>query len=112
MHPLTWRYDLIFDFDSFLTTISQNVWLWTADHQLDSDQSESQIDVFSGRGILIEGENVWLVGTASEHHAIYQYRVNGASNVYMGLIQTETPYYQPNPGMQFNSSRIICTDAS
>ncbi|CCA67681.1 probable glucan 1,3-beta-glucosidase [Serendipita indica DSM 11827] len=75
----------------------ENVWLWTADHQLDDDPAESQIDVFSGRGILIEGENVWLVGTGSEHHAIYQYRVNGATNVYMGLIQTETPYYQPNP---------------
>ncbi|KAG8832104.1 hypothetical protein FRC17_002050 [Serendipita sp. 399] len=75
----------------------ENVWLWTADHQLDNDAQETQIDVFSGRGILVEGTNVWLVGTGSEHHAIYQYRFDGAKNVYAGLIQTETAYYQPNP---------------
>jgi glucan 1,3-beta-glucosidase len=34
---------------------------------------------------------------ASEHHAIYQYSLVGAKNHYMGLIQTETPYYQPSP---------------
>ncbi|PVG03211.1 putative glucan 1,3-beta-glucosidase [Serendipita vermifera] len=75
----------------------ENVWLWTADHQLDDDSNESQIDVFSGRGILVEGKNVWLIGTASEHHVLYQYRFVNAQNVYAGLIQTETPYFQPNP---------------
>jgi glucan 1,3-beta-glucosidase len=34
---------------------------------------------------------------ASEHFALYQYSLVGAKNHYMGLIQTETPYYQPNP---------------
>ncbi|KAG8819818.1 hypothetical protein FRC19_009502 [Serendipita sp. 401] len=75
----------------------ENVWFWTADHQLDNDPQETQIDVFSGRGILVEGTDVWLVGTGSEHHAIYQYRFIGAKNIYAGLIQTETPYYQPSP---------------
>ncbi|KAJ7079293.1 exo-beta-1,3-glucanase [Mycena belliarum] len=76
----------------------ENVWVWNADHDLD-DPAESQINVFSGRGVLVESTNgpVWLVGTASEHHVIYQYSIKNAKNVYAGLIQTETPYFQPTP---------------
>jgi len=38
-----------------------------------------------------------MVGTASEHHVLYQYSLVGAQNHYLGLIQTESPYYQPSP---------------
>ncbi|KAG8930575.1 hypothetical protein FRC02_004038 [Tulasnella sp. 418] len=79
---------------------AEGTWVWTADHSLDEeDHSEGQIDVFTGRGILSESTNgpVWLVGTGSEHHAIVQYSFVNSKNVYAGLIQTETPYYQPNP---------------
>jgi glucan 1,3-beta-glucosidase len=34
---------------------------------------------------------------ASEHHALYQYSLTGAINHFLGLIQTETPYYEPSP---------------
>lgn len=37
----------------------ENVWLWTADHDLDSADN-TQISVYSGRGLLVEGQNVWL----------------------------------------------------
>jgi glucan 1,3-beta-glucosidase len=77
----------------------EGTWVWTADHDLD-DSGERQIDVYSGRGILSESTNgpVWMIGTASEHHAIVQYSFVSSKNVYAGLIQTETPYYQPSPG--------------
>jgi len=39
--------------------------------------------------------NIWLYGTAVEHHALYQLVNTG--DIFMGFIQTETPYYQPNP---------------
>ncbi|KAJ6469222.1 exo-beta-1,3-glucanase [Mycena vulgaris] len=70
----------------------ENVWVWNADHDLD-DPNQTQINSFSGRGILVESARgpVWLVGTASEHHVIYQYAFNNAQNIYAGLIQTETP---------------------
>ncbi|KAJ2920461.1 hypothetical protein H1R20_g16632, partial [Candolleomyces eurysporus] len=72
-------------------------WVWLADHDLDND-GVSQISVYSGRGILSESQGpVWLIGTGSEHHVLYQYRLVGAKDHYMGLIQTETPYYQPTP---------------
>ncbi|CAE6442407.1 unnamed protein product [Rhizoctonia solani] len=72
-------------------------WCWTADHDLD-DPAQRQIDVYAGRGILIESKGpVWLIGSGSEHHALYQYNLVGAENVYLGLIQTETPYWQPTP---------------
>lgn len=37
----------------------ENVWLWTADHDLDSAEN-TQISVYSGRGLLVEGKNIWL----------------------------------------------------
>jgi glucan 1,3-beta-glucosidase len=38
-----------------------------------------------------------MYGTAVEHHVLYEYQLVGANNVFMGYIQTETAYYQPNP---------------
>ncbi|KAG8922282.1 hypothetical protein FRC01_014240 [Tulasnella sp. 417] len=77
----------------------EGTWVWTADHDLDHT-GEGQIDVYSGRGTVSESANgpVRLIGTASEHHAIVQYSFVNSKNVYAGLIQTETPYYQPSPG--------------
>ncbi len=75
----------------------ENVWLWTADHELDQSD-HSQIDIYNGRGMLVESQGpVWLYGTASEHSQLSQYQFQGAKDVFMGCIQTETPYYQPNP---------------
>lgn len=37
----------------------ENVWLWTADHDLDS-ANNTQISVYSGRGLLVEGQTIWL----------------------------------------------------
>jgi glucan 1,3-beta-glucosidase len=51
------------------------------------------------RGFLIESADgpVWLYGTAAEHNALYDYQISHASNVFMGIIQHETAYYQGNP---------------
>ncbi|KAK1756301.1 pectate lyase superfamily protein-domain-containing protein [Echria macrotheca] len=76
----------------------ENTWYWVADHSLEPSANNGQIDVFNGRGVLIEGEGpVWGFGTASEHSVLYNYQFNNASNIYLALIQTETPYYQGNP---------------
>ncbi len=40
---------------------------------------------------------MWLYGTASEHSVLYQYQTVDASNIFMGMIQTESPYYQTAP---------------
>ncbi|KAF2642104.1 beta-1,3-glucanase [Massarina eburnea CBS 473.64] len=75
----------------------ENVWLWTADHELDQTD-HSQIDIYNGRGMLVESQGpVWLYGTASEHSQLYQYQFQNAKDIFFGAIQTETPYYQPNP---------------
>ena len=50
-----------------------------------------------GRGLHVEASNVWLWANGVEHHANYQYQFNGASNIFAGFIQTETPYYMPTP---------------
>ncbi|GLA17146.1 hypothetical protein AnigIFM62618_004269 [Aspergillus niger] len=75
----------------------ENTWFWTADHDLDAS-GHGQINIYNGRGVLLESEGpAWLYGTAAEHNQLYNYQVSNAKNVFMGLIQTETPYYQANP---------------
>ena len=76
----------------------ENTWYWVADHSLEPSANNGQIDVFNGRGVLIEGQGpVWGWATASEHSVLYNYQFSNASDIYLALIQTETPYYQGNP---------------
>eukprot|EP01125_Pyxidicula_operculata_P021932 TRINITY_DN8769_c0_g1_i1.p1 TRINITY_DN8769_c0_g1~~TRINITY_DN8769_c0_g1_i1.p1 ORF type:complete len:723 (-),score=182.65 TRINITY_DN8769_c0_g1_i1:110-2278(-) len=79
----------------------ENVWGWTADHDLDRG---SQINVYNGRGLLCESQSgpVWLYGTAMEHNLYYQYNFLNSRNVMMGMIQTETPYFQPSTQTPFS----------
>ena len=76
----------------------ENVWLWVADHDVE-DPALSQITVYAGRGVYVGSTagTFWFVGTSSEHHTLYQYQLSATKNIFMGQIQTETPYYQPNP---------------
>lgn len=73
-------------------------WLWTADHDIE-DPELRQITIFNGRGLYIDraAGPLWLWGTAVEHHVLYEYQLAGVSQIFMGEIQTETAYYQPNP---------------
>lgn len=79
------------------TIYLENNWFWVADHDLDRSD-HSQINIYSGRGVLIEStQHAWLYGTSSEHSQLYNYQVANAKNIYMGVIQSETPYMQSNP---------------
>ncbi|KAM7183947.1 glucan 1,3-beta-glucosidase [Naviculisporaceae sp. PSN 640] len=95
---------LLFHLKPHASGYFENVWLWTADHDNDANifgqptSTSTQINVYVGRGALIESTNPsWFYGGGSEHNTLYQYQLVGAENVFMGHIQTETPYYQPNP---------------
>lgn len=92
---------LMFHLTSSASAYLSNVWLWTADHDLDEgDPVNTQVSVYNARGMLIESQNpVWLYGTASEHSVLYQYQFYHAKNVLAGMIQTESPYYQPVPSL-------------
>lgn len=75
----------------------ENNWFWVADHELDLPDHD-QINIFNGRGVLVESQSpVWMYGSSAEHSQLYNYQVNDAKNLYMGAIQTETPYWQSNP---------------
>ena len=75
----------------------ENNWFWVADHELDLSD-HGQVDIYNGRGVLIESQGpVWMYGTSSEHSQLYNYQVANAKDVYMGIIQSETPYMQANP---------------
>ncbi|KAI1850545.1 hypothetical protein JX266_003827 [Neoarthrinium moseri] len=71
---------------------AENLWGWVADHGLDGPEAQN---IAVGRGALIEStQPTWLVGSSFEHCTLYQYSLNKASNVYIGLQQTEAPYWQ------------------
>jgi glucan 1,3-beta-glucosidase len=89
---------LLLHVTSQATIYLENNWFWVADHELDLSD-HNQINIFNGRGVLIESTNgpVWMYGTSSEHSVLYNYQVANAANVWMGHIQSETPYFQSNP---------------
>jgi glucan 1,3-beta-glucosidase len=79
----------------------ENVWGWVADHALDHPATAPPQNIAVGRGALVEsgsgssgGGPTWLVGTSFEHATLYQYALRGARDVYLGLHQSETPYWQ------------------
>ncbi|KAI0200912.1 pectate lyase superfamily protein-domain-containing protein [Astrocystis sublimbata] len=76
----------------------ENTWLWAADHDIE-DSKNTQITIFSGRGIYVESTegNIWMVGTASEHNHLYNYQFANTKNIFVSMFQTETPYYMPLP---------------
>ncbi|KAH8157033.1 hypothetical protein CIB48_g11215 [Xylaria polymorpha] len=99
----------------------ENVWAWVADHDNDysvynsPDKLVNQISVYGARGMLIESQGPsWFYGTGSEHSVMYNYQLNNAKNIYLGHIQTETPYYQPNPvaPAPFTSAQSFAADPS
>ena len=64
----------------------ENVWAWSADHDIDTS-SETQINVFTGRGILIESQGpCWFYASGSEHSVLYQYNLVGAQDIYLGMV--------------------------
>lgn len=56
----------------------------------------------------------WLWGTSVEHNVLYQYQLSGATNLLMGLIQTESPYYQVEPAAPapFSNGLVFVDDPS
>lgn len=80
----------------------ENNWFWVADHDID-DPSLSQISIYAGRGLYCESRRgaIWLIGTAVEHHTLYQYQFDNTKNIFAGQIQTETAYYQPKPNATY-----------
>lgn len=71
----------------------ENMWGWTADHSLDWQGARQNIA--TGRGILIEAiRGTWLTGTGFEHNTLYNYNLHNSQNVFAGMQQAETAYWQ------------------
>ncbi|KAJ0271070.1 hypothetical protein CBS470a_013331 [Colletotrichum nupharicola] len=85
--------------DLMFTTVGPTPGAILVEWNINADsQGSAGLWVYTARGLLIEStEAVWLYGTASEHAVYYQYNLFGAQNVFAGLLQTESPYYQPMP---------------
>lgn len=88
---------LLFHMTPTSSAYIENAWLWVADHDMDVPTQDT-IDVYSARGLLIESKGpTWLYGTAVEHNILYQYQLSGAENIMLGVVQTESPYFQAVP---------------
>ncbi|RMZ92088.1 hypothetical protein DV736_g646, partial [Chaetothyriales sp. CBS 134916] len=75
----------------------ENTWFWVADHELDL-AGHNKTNIYNGRGVLIESQGpVWLYATSSEHSQLYNYQVSNGKDIFMAIIQTETPYMQAAP---------------
>jgi hypothetical protein len=74
----------------------ENLWIWTADHDIDSQvDPQEKINIYTARGALIESHGpTWFYGGASEHSQMYQWQLSGARNIFLGHVQSESPYYQ------------------
>ncbi|KAG4434978.1 hypothetical protein IFR05_009532 [Cadophora sp. M221] len=65
----------------------ENIWAWVSDHDIDSSEDQTQIDVYVSRGILIESQGpTWLYGTSSEHCVLYQYQLFDAKDIFLGMV--------------------------
>ncbi|RVX69613.1 hypothetical protein B0A52_06677 [Exophiala mesophila] len=88
---------LMMHITSQATAYVENCWFWVADHELDMP-AHNQTNIYNGRGLLVESHGpVWLYGTSSEHHQLYNYQLDGARDVFMATLQAETAYMQSAP---------------
>ncbi|KAI1452083.1 glycoside hydrolase family 55 protein [Annulohypoxylon moriforme] len=95
---------LMFHLTSSGSGYFENMWLWGSDHMIDdpnlndANNTMEQNSIYIARGFLIESTKAtWLYATASEHAVFYQYNFHKASNIFAGMLQTESPYFQPTP---------------
>lgn len=64
------------------------------DHDIES-RDQTRINVYGGRGVLIESTGPsWIHSVSNEHSTLYNWQLSGARNLYLGHIQSETPYFQ------------------
>ncbi|GAB7356707.1 hypothetical protein MBLNU459_g7413t1 [Dothideomycetes sp. NU459] len=88
---------LLVHITSTASLIMSNNWGWVSDHELDLPD-HNQINIYNGRGILIESQGpFWMYGGSFEHSMLYNFQTANAKDIYMGAIQSETAYMQDNP---------------
>ncbi|PRP81499.1 putative exo-beta-1,3-glucanase [Planoprotostelium fungivorum] len=72
----------------------ENVWGWTADHDIDN-RPYLVTNVSVARGLLVESRQAtWLHGISFQHHAVYQINIRQAVSIFLGLHETEAPFWQ------------------
>lgn len=77
----------------------ENIWGWNADHAVDNATAglggAYGTSIQTGRGALVESRSpTFFVGVAMEHCTFYSIMEHEAENLWLGMIQDETPYWQ------------------
>lgn len=85
-----WAAFLLLHVTHSASLITSNNWGWVSDHEMDLPD-HNQIDIYNGRGVLIESQGpVWMYGSSFEHSQLYNYQVANAKEIYLGVMQSET----------------------
>jgi hypothetical protein len=100
----------------FSSAYVENVWGWNADHGIDPTAGANGVSIQTGRGALVESKSpTFFVGVAMEHCSLYSVHSYNARNLFLGMIQDETPYWQrdnPAPSNWTQSSKYHDPDFS
>jgi glucan 1,3-beta-glucosidase len=64
------------------------------DHDVESYE-QTRINIYGARGVLIGSQGPsWIHSASNEHSTLYNWQLYNAKNIYLGAIQSETPYFQ------------------
>ncbi|KAK6507602.1 hypothetical protein TWF481_006029 [Arthrobotrys musiformis] len=82
-----------------ITRHASNVYLENNYYASASHQSSQPLDVYVGRGVLIDGTQggLWLYSITSENSVLYQYQIQNSAKIFASGLKSTNPSFQPNP---------------
>ncbi|KAK6336819.1 hypothetical protein TWF718_009607 [Orbilia javanica] len=77
----------------------ENNYYGSAAYQSIQPSPSRPLDVYVGRGVLIDGSpgGIWLYSTVSENSVLYQYQFQNSANIFASGLESTNPSYQSNP---------------
>ncbi|KAK6525790.1 hypothetical protein TWF281_010834 [Arthrobotrys megalospora] len=77
----------------------ENNYYASAAYQSIQPSPSQPLDVYVGRGVLIDGSPgaIWLYSIASENSVMYQYQIQNSADIFASGLQSTNPSFQSNP---------------
>ncbi|KAF3132931.1 hypothetical protein TWF703_007069 [Orbilia oligospora] len=77
----------------------ENNYYAAAAYQSIQPSPSGPLDVYVGRGVLIDGSpgGIWLYSIASQNSVLYQYQIQNSADIFASSLESTNPSFQPNP---------------
>ncbi|KAK6512918.1 hypothetical protein TWF506_009080 [Arthrobotrys conoides] len=77
----------------------ENNYYASAAYQSIQPSPSQPLDVYVGRGVLIDGSpgGIWLYSIASQNSVLYQYQIQNSANIFASSLESTNPSFQSNP---------------